>query len=188
MEARQLSEQLRNEHSDFLRNRRVLVGLSLAAGGCMQVVGLYQMGILRHLPEPPLRGLNADRIDASEEAYAKLSAPDAIIGLVSYSVTALLASMGEADRARTRPWLPLAMGAKIALDSAQAGKLSWDQWAKHRAFCSWCLLAAGATFSMIPWAVPETRAALRRIWQVATRPGPIRSSKQDQDITLGVLR
>ncbi len=38
------------------------------------------MGIIEHLPEPPLPYFDADKVDAAAEAYAKLSTPDAVIG------------------------------------------------------------------------------------------------------------
>lgn len=161
MQPAQLSKDLRQGSGPFLDRRRRILALALTASGSMGLISLYQMGILRHLPEPPLPGLDADRVDAGEEAYERLQSPDAVIGLVSYAVTALLAAAGDSERARTRPWLPLAMAGKIGLDTAQAAKLSWDQWARHRAFCSWCLLAAGATFATLPLAVPEAREALR---------------------------
>ena len=81
----------------------------------------------------------------------------------SYAVTLGLAALGGPDRARTRPWVPLALAGKVALDALQAGKLTWDQWARHRAFCSWCLLAAGATLAMVPLVLPEARAALEQL-------------------------
>ena len=74
-----------------------------------------------------------------------------------------LAAMGGADRATQRPWIPLALAAKVLVDAAQSGKLTVDQWTKHRAFCFWCLLAAGATFATVPLALPEARAALDRV-------------------------
>ena len=72
-----------------------------------------------------------------------------------------LTAMGGQDRATERPWIPLA--AKVAFDAVQAGKLSLDQWTEHRAFCFWCLLAAGSTFATVPLVVPETRAVLRQL-------------------------
>ncbi len=71
--------------------------------------------------------------------------------------------MGGTDRANTRPWLPLLLAAKVAAAAAVAGKLTVDQWTKHRAFCLWCLLAAGATFAQVPLVVPEARAAIRQL-------------------------
>jgi hypothetical protein len=56
--------------------------------------------------------------------------------------------------------LPLALAAKVGLDALVAGKLTVDQWTKHRAFCSWCLLGAGASFASAPLVVREARAAL----------------------------
>ena len=43
----------------------------LAAAGSMGLIALYQMGIIRHLPEPPFPMLDADKVDASSEAYER---------------------------------------------------------------------------------------------------------------------
>ncbi|QDV33377.1 vitamin K epoxide reductase family protein [Tautonia plasticadhaerens] len=160
-----LSRQLRQGSSPFLRNRRAVAGLGLLAAGSMGLITLYQMGLIRHLPEPRLPGLDADRVDAAPEAYARmrLPMPDAPLGLVSYATTIALASAGGLDRSRTHPWLPIALLAKTAIDALQAGKLTWEQWDRHRAFCSWCLLAAGATAAALPLTIPEARDGLDRL-------------------------
>ena len=158
-----LSRELRLGSSRFLRMRRKALGLSLVASGAMATISLYQMGIIRHLPEPPLPYLNADEVDAAAEAYAMLATPDAVIGLASYATTAWLASAGGEDRAQRHPWIPIALAAKVALDAGFGAKLTVDQWTKHRAFCSWCLVGAGASLATVPFVIPEARAALRRI-------------------------
>ncbi len=127
------------------------------------MVSLYQMGLLKHVPEPPLPGLNADAVDASAEAYRFLAMPDGVLGIGSYAVTLALAAMGGTDRAREQPWIPLALAAKALADSAQATRLTWTQWSKHRAFCSWCLLAGVATWASLPLVVPEARTAWRHL-------------------------
>lgn len=154
-DARQLSRELRTATSPELRRRRGMIGLSLVASASMGVIVLYQTGVIRHLPEPPLPRLNADKVDASAEAYRRFAVPDAILGLGSYAVTMALAAMGGKNRDREHPLIPLALAAKIAFDVANAAKLSVDQWTKHRAFCFWCLLAAAATFAMVPLVVRE---------------------------------
>ena len=163
MKADELSRQLRQGSDEAIVRRRRIVGLSLVAMGSMGLISLYQMGLIAHLPDPPLPGFDADTVDASAEAYAKLSMPDGVLGLGSYAVTTALAAMGGQDRALTQSWIPLALAAKVAFDAAQAAKLSVDQWTKHRALCVWCLLAAGATFASVPLVVPEARAALRHL-------------------------
>ncbi len=160
MRAKELSQQLREENGGFLGQRRGIVALGLAAAGSMGLIALYQIGILRHLPEPPIPGFDADKVDASEEAYSHLQVGDAFIGLGSYAVTMGLAAMGPKNRAQTQPWIPLALLAKTGADAAQAARLTVDQWTKHKAFCFWCLLAAGATFAALPLAVPEALSAL----------------------------
>lgn len=160
---RKLSRQLRCETGGYLKQRRGIVALSLGAIGCMGIITLYQTGLIRHIPEPRLPGLDADKVDASDEAYENLDTPDAVIGLGSYALTLALAAMGGKKRVRQKPWLPLLLMAKAGLDAAQAGKLTYDQYDRHRAACSWCLLAAGATFATAALALPETRAALREV-------------------------
>jgi hypothetical protein len=158
-----LSEQLRRGRTPDLRLRRGIIGLAFAAGACTALVALYQSGVIRHVPEPRWRRLDADRVDAVNDAYAYFSTPDAFLGTVSYATTAALAAMGGADRARRRPWVSLAMVGKIILDCGIASWLTWFQWNRLRAFCSWCLLATSAAFATLLLALPEARRALRNL-------------------------
>ncbi len=49
--------------------------------------------------------MDADKVDASDEAYSHLQMGYAIIGLGSYAVAAGLAAMGPKDRAQKQPWI-----------------------------------------------------------------------------------
>ena len=160
-EATELSRELRNGGSRSLRRRRGIIALSMAASGSMALITLYQTGLIRHLPEPPLSLLDADRVDASAEAYQKLRTPDAALGLASYAATIVLAAMGGEDRAKNAPWVVLALAAKIAFDAANAIRLTIEQPVTQKAYCFWCLLAATATLATVPLIVPEAREALR---------------------------
>lgn len=123
------------------------------------MVGLYQFGVLKGVPEPPIPGLDADRVDASGEAYALLHTPDSALGLTSAGITLTLAGMGDADRWRDRPWIPLALTAKAAADAAGSLLLFAEQVTKHRRICSWCTLAAAANLVALPATLPEGKAA-----------------------------
>ncbi|MGH9395494.1 MAG: vitamin K epoxide reductase family protein [Terriglobia bacterium] len=164
-QAEALGRELRQGSEAPLKRRRGVVGLSLISIASMGVIALYQMGILKHVPEPPSPGLDADKVNGSAQAYTYLSTPDAVLGLGSYAATLSLAAMGPADRAEKTPWVPVALAAKVGLDAILAGKLTVDQWTKHRAFCLWCLLSAGSTFLALPLVIPEARAALRKLKQ-----------------------
>jgi uncharacterized membrane protein len=160
MNPQELGRQLRTGTAPFLKQRRTIAGLSLASMGSLALISLYQIGLIPHLPEPPLPHFNADKVNGSAEAYAKLDTPDAILGLGSYAATMALAMMGSAERYRDRPWLPLALAAKLALDAGLAAQLFTNQLTRQKAFCFWCLLISAATFGRLPFAIPETKAAL----------------------------
>jgi uncharacterized membrane protein len=161
--AEQVSDDLRRRTSPHLRRRRRQTGLLLTAAGAMGLITLYQTGILRHLPDPPLPGMDSDKVDASGEAYESLKTPDATLGLASYGATLALIGMGAADRATDQPIVPLLAAAKIAADAAGAAWLTAEQVSKHRALCFYCLVASAATWVAVPLAVPEAREAWRAL-------------------------
>jgi hypothetical protein len=94
-EARQLSRDLREDQSANMRRRRAVIGLSSLGATSLGLIAWYQTGIIKHLPEPPLRYLDAGEVDASPEAYEWLSPPDAVLGVASYGATMTLAAMGK---------------------------------------------------------------------------------------------
>lgn len=159
--AERVSDDLRRGAGDFLEQRGWIGGLGSLASTALGVVALYQFGVLRRVPELPLPFLDADAVDASGQAYQAFKTPDAALGLVSAGVTLVLAGMGDRTRARTTPWLPLALAAKTATDAAGGGYLLAEQITKHRALCSWCTVAALAQIATLPLALPEARAAWR---------------------------
>lgn len=161
--AERVSRELRTASGATLRQRRRIVVLSLLAGGSMGVITLYQMGVIDHLPEPPMGRLDADSVDASGEAYNLFKTPDAALGLASYAVTLALAAAGGADRARAQPIVPVALVAKVALDALGAAYLTVEQGSKHGKFCSWCLVASAASLAMVPTAIPEARQAWKTL-------------------------
>ncbi len=161
--AEAVSDALRRGDSPFLRRRRRVAGLSLAAMGSLGVVTAYQMGLLRRVPEPAVPFLDADRVDASGEAYQYLKTPDASLGLASAAVTLVLAGMGSDRRADQQPLIPLALAVKTVLDAAFGLVLTLEQGSKHRRFCSWCLLAAATNLATVPQVLPEAAAAWRTV-------------------------
>ena len=161
--AERVSDDLRRRASPHLRQRRRQTALMLGATAAMGVVALYQTGLVRHLPDPPLPGFDSDRVDASGEAYETLKTPDATLGIASYGATLALVGMGGAERAESRPWIPLLAAAKLGYDGAGAAWLTAEQITKHRALCFYCLLASAATWAALAQAVPEARYALRSL-------------------------
>jgi hypothetical protein len=154
---------LRESTHPAVERRRGIVGLSLFSGAVLGGIALYQVGIAKRLPDPPLPGFSADVVHGSEQAYAMLQTPDALLGLASYAVTACLAGMGPGDRAQSEPWIPLAMAAKASVDAAMAARLSVQQWTKIGKRSLWSLLVAGATLGTAYLSIPEARAACKQL-------------------------
>jgi uncharacterized membrane protein len=158
-----LGSSLRHGSRKSIRRRRGVFGLFLAASASMSVIALYQLGILKRVPEPALPRFDSDNITGSPKAYSLLATPDAVLAMGSYAVTMTLAAMGSPDRANEQPLLPIALAAKVGFDAVVAAKFTFDEWRNHRALCFWCLLATAATFASVPLVIPEARSALRRM-------------------------
>lgn len=161
--AERVSDHLRRLDHPHVRMRRRQSALMLAAAGAMGAVAAYQTGLVRHLPDPPLPGLDSDKVDASGEAYEMLKTPDSALALASYGSTLALIGMGAADRAERAPAVPLLAAAKLAGDAVGAVWLTAEQVSKHRALCFYCLVAAAASCAALPLALPEAHAAWRRL-------------------------
>lgn len=159
----QLSRQLRLGDSPDLERRRKTVALSMVGAAAGIVVSLYQTGVIHHLPDPPGKIWDSDKVDASDYAYKRARTPDGLAMLVTYGVTALLAGAGGQDRARKLPWLPLALAAKVASDVATNMTLAREEWAENKALCAYCQAANLASLATVPLVVPEARKALRHL-------------------------
>ncbi len=159
----ELGRELRDGSSRFLKRRRGIVGLAFFSSAVLGGIALYQMGILKKLPEPPWRFFDARKVNGSAEAYSILHTRDALLGLASYAITACLTGIGPENRSQTHPWMPIGMGLKLLAGTAIAGKLTVEECRKYRAFSLWSVLTAAATCAAFPLAIPETRAALRKL-------------------------
>ena len=161
MNPRQLSRELRTAETPDLARRRWIVGLSLLGAGMGQIVSLFQTGIIKHLPDPPISLFDSARVDASDYAYSRFRSPDAPIMVVSYGITAWLAAAGGKDRAQETPLIPIAMAAKAIGDMAFAIELGREEWNENRALCAYCQVATLCSIASALLAIPEMRSAIR---------------------------
>lgn len=163
MDPQQLSRELREGNSPDLQRRRQIIGLSMVGATMGQLVSLYQTGIIKHLPDPPVSIFDADRVDSSEYAYKRLDTPDGLMMITTYAITAWLAGAGGENRAQTNPWLPIAMGAKIAVDVATNLKLASEEWQENKALCEYCQVASLASIASLAIAAPEIITAFQTL-------------------------
>jgi uncharacterized membrane protein len=150
----------REGQSLSLRRRRAIVVLSTIGMASMAIVSLYQMGLVRHLPDPPLRRFDSDRVNTSDTAYA-YGVPDGTLTLAAHATNIVLAAAGGANRVSDRPWLPLAIAAKAAAEAAIAAKYLFYQMPfVERRWCGYCLTDGVAHIGTFVLAWPEAWRSL----------------------------
>lgn len=159
----QLSYELRKANTDDMQRRRWMIGLSYVGIGAGMIVGLYQTGILRRLPDLPFRPFDATKVDKSPYAYKRLQTPDALLMIASYGVTAILAGAGGKNRTKENPALPIAMAAKAVYDLGVALKLGQEEWQENRALCGYCQAATIASLVSVGVALPEAAKAVQHV-------------------------
>lgn len=148
------------EHRGDAARRRAIVALSLAGASNMGLIAAHQLGIVRHLPDPPIRGFNADRVTTSSAAYP-FGIPDATIAVGALALNVVLACAGGARRARRSPWLPVAAAAHAGVQAAAAAVYFTLMPTKVKAWCAYCLFGAAINISVFALTIPEAQAALR---------------------------
>lgn len=124
----------------LLKDDLFVIGSCCVALATLVPVALYQTGILRRLPDPPLRVFDSDRITTSAAAHP-LGIPDGWLGLASFGTTLALALL-----ARRHQKAKQLLGAKLTLDASAAAFNAGRQVVSFGKLCSWCTgtaLAAG---------------------------------------------
>ena len=160
----QLSMQLRTGTSPDMQRRRWTIGLSLVGAAIGGIVTLYQTGLTKRLPDIlPGKVFDAEKVDASDYAYAHLQMPDAPQMVVTYAVTAGLAAAGGADRAEENPALPLATAGKAVFDLVTCAVLAREEWRTNKALCSWCQIATLVSAATVALTLPEAIRAARSL-------------------------
>lgn len=115
---RDLVEQTRHDQSPDMRRRRGTVAVSLLGIGAMAFTTMLQMGVVRRLPDPPIRKFNTKRVNLSDEAFS-YSGPDSSIVILKHAINMVsrrpaaptghaiirgFRSLQRRSRAPSRPW------------------------------------------------------------------------------------
>ncbi|WP_447980007.1 vitamin K epoxide reductase family protein [Candidatus Nitrospira bockiana] len=161
----QLRRELQQGEGPDLRIRRAIVGLSLVGMASMAVVSLFQTGVIRHLPDPPLDRFNSDKVNSSVTAY-HWGVPDGTVSMAGHAVNVALAAVGGPQRVREQPWVPLIAAAKAAAEAAVAARyLFYEMPIVQKTWCGYCIVDALAHIGTFALTLPEAGKALAAIRQ-----------------------
>jgi uncharacterized membrane protein len=151
-----------------VRRRRVLATVTLLGIASMVPVTLRQLGIVRHLPDPPIPGFDSDKVNTSTNAY-RFGTPDGPLAIAGLAANLPLIAYGGRDRTDALAWAPIALSLKMAVDAAISAWYFWQMPAKEKAWCGYCIAGAAASISAFALSLPEARDAARRLRRRSAR-------------------
>ncbi len=159
LEPQKLRRELQRGNSENLGRRRAIIGISLLGMGAMTAVSLFQTGIIKHLPDPPIDGFDSDKVNSSETAYA-LGVPDGALSLASLAANIPLAAFGGENRAEEQPIVPILAAGKAVVEAVVAGWYFYQMVAVEKALCGYCITGALANMGIAALSLPEAIEAL----------------------------
>lgn len=159
-----LRRELQESNESGVNLRRAVIGLSLLGIGAMTAVTLFQTGIVKHLPDPPIDSFDSDKVNSSETAYA-LGVPDGALSLASLAANIPLAAYGGENRAETMPLVPIVIAAKTTVEAAVAGWYFYQMPTKEKAWCGYCIVGALTNWSIAALTLIEAK----RAWKILNK-------------------
>ncbi len=161
-ETQRLRCDLQESNEQNLRVRRAIIGLSLVGMSAMTAVSLFQTGIIKHLPDPPIKDFDSDKVNSSDTAYA-LGVPDGTLSLASLAANIPIAAFGDENRAENQPLVPLAFAAKATVEAAVAGWYFYQMPTKEKKWCGYCIVGALANFGIAALSLVEAKKAWKEL-------------------------
>lgn len=103
-------------------------------------ISLYQLGVIRHLPDPPGKIFDSDKVNGSKDAQIA-GVPDGVVSLCMYGATAALAgaAMANVIPARTSRLL---LGGALLGQAAGAAYYLFNMATVQRRICPYCITGA----------------------------------------------
>jgi len=161
-ETQKLRRELQESSGSDLNVRRAVIGLSLVGIAAMTAVTLFQTGVVKHLPDPPIDGFDSDKVNSSDTAYA-LGVPDGALSLASLAANIPLAAFGGKNRAEETPFIPIAAAAKATVEAAVAGWYFYQMPTKEKAWCGYCIVGAMTNWGIAALTLIEAKKAWKSL-------------------------
>ena len=148
-ESQSAVENVRRETDHNSRQLRRIVLYSSIGLADFIPISLYQLGVIRHLPDPPGKIFASDKINGSKDAQIA-GVPDGVVSLLMYSATIALA--GGALARIVKPELArILLGGVLIGQAAGAGYYLYNMATVQRKICPYCVAGALMNFlALVP--------------------------------------
>lgn len=143
-----------------LRSKRRLIFLSALGLIDFSIITLYQTGIIRRLPDVPLRFFDSNQVNAAPSAY-RFGAPDGAIGSLAYATTMVLACAGETKNGKNAKFTDLLLAGTVAGNAAGATYYLYEMAFKQKKACVYCLAGAAINFASVALVAPVFKRIVR---------------------------
>ncbi|MBC7797151.1 MAG: vitamin K epoxide reductase family protein [Pyrinomonadaceae bacterium] len=154
--------ELQENQSPDMKLRRGIIAVSVVGMVAMGAVSLLQTGVVKHLPDPPLKSFDSDKVNSSDTAYS-LGIPDGTLSLVSLAANVPLAAFGDANRSESAPLIPLAIAAKTTAEAVVASLYFFSMPLNEKKWCGYCIVGALSNVSIAALSLIEANRALQSL-------------------------
>lgn len=157
-----IRKQLRDGKSPSLTRKRKIALLSAIGLVDFSLISLYQLGVIRHLPDFPGKIFDSDKANGSHKAYAA-GVPDGPISLVIYGLNIVLASAGGTKKSGRHPVFDVLLGGLITGTALGSIGYIYNMITEQEKACPYCILGATLNFAMVPYALPDAQRSLKKL-------------------------
>lgn len=141
-----------------LRARRTVAVIAAGLAVDFAIIGMRQYGVIRHLPDLPVRGFDSNAVTTSRAAYP-FGIPDSALALVGLGGIIALATAKGSEATGRSAWFDVALGAATAIGAG--GALYYlNIMRRERALCAYCMIGSAGMFTMAVIAVPRALRSL----------------------------
>ncbi|MGK7389267.1 MAG: vitamin K epoxide reductase family protein [Candidatus Cyclobacteriaceae bacterium M2_1C_046] len=146
MQVLKIKEELRKENNPNLKIKKKLA--ILASIGLLDfiIISLYQLGVIRKLPDVPIKGIDSNYVNASAEAY-KMGVPDGPVSATVYALILVLIGVKGTKKSGREPIWDILLGGAIAANAAGALDYLRVMIFKQKKICLYCV--AGAIINLM---------------------------------------
>ena len=146
MDITAIREELLHGRDPALRRRRTIATIAAFLAAEFALLGTRQYGVLRRLPDLPIRGFDANAVTTSRAAYP-LGIPDTSLAVIGCGALIALATAGGTS-GRSR-WLDRGLAAGVAVGAL--GAVAYlGQMVKLKKICAYCVTGAAGMLSLVP--------------------------------------
>ena len=140
-------KKIRNRSNSTAENRRNIALLSAIGAVDFSIISLYQLGVIRHLPDFPGKLFDSDYVNASKEAQIA-GIPDGPVSLLMYAANIVLAG-AALKRSKKRNIFDYLLAGVSVGQAAGGAYYLYNMATVQKKICPYCVAGALINFSSL---------------------------------------